>query len=68
MPGLARAAHALKSSVAIFAAPAAHAAALRLEMMGREGDAAEFPEAWEKLHREVDRLKAALAEEYTEGE
>jgi CheY-like chemotaxis protein/HPt (histidine-containing phosphotransfer) domain-containing protein len=63
MPGMARAAHALKSSVAIFAAPAAHAAALRLEMMGREGDGADFSAAWESLLREVDRLKAALAAE-----
>jgi two-component system, sensor histidine kinase and response regulator len=63
LPGMARAAHALKSSVAIFAAPAAHAAALQLEMMGRDGDAAEFPTAWETLHREIDRLKAALVEE-----
>ena len=63
LPGMARAAHALKSSVAIFAAPAAQAAALRLEMMGRGGDATEFTIAWQDLHREIDRLKAALAEE-----
>jgi HPt (histidine-containing phosphotransfer) domain-containing protein len=67
LPGLARAAHALKSSVAIFAAPAAHAAALRLETMGREGDAADFGNAWEQLHRELERLKAALAEECGKG-
>jgi HPt (histidine-containing phosphotransfer) domain-containing protein len=63
LPGMARAAHALKSSVAIFAAPAAHAAALRLEMMGRAGNGAEFPAAWDNLLKELDRLKAALAEE-----
>jgi two-component system, sensor histidine kinase and response regulator len=63
LPGVARAAHALKSSVAIFAAPAAHAAALRLETMGRDGDASEFPAAWASLHREIERLKAALAAE-----
>jgi hypothetical protein len=42
MLGLSRAAHALKSSVAIFASQRAHAAALRIELMGRDGDAAEF--------------------------
>ncbi|MEX2318109.1 MAG: response regulator [Pirellulales bacterium] len=69
LPGMARAAHALKSSVAIFASQAAHGAALRLEMMGRDGDASEFAEAWENLQREVDRLKAALAAECkVEGE
>jgi PAS domain S-box-containing protein len=63
MPGMARAAHALKSSVAIFAAPAAHAAALRLELMGRGGDGADFPAAWDSLLKEIERLKAALAKE-----
>ncbi len=63
MMGLSRAAHALKSSVAIFASQAAHSAALRLEIMGRDGDASEFPEAWQNLQREVERLKTALAAE-----
>jgi CheY-like chemotaxis protein len=63
MLGLSRAAHALKSSVAIFASQRAHAAALRIEVMGREGDASDFPEAWEKLQQEVERLKEALASE-----
>ena len=39
LPGLARAAHTLKGSVAIFAAQAAYDAALRIEQMGRDGDA-----------------------------
>jgi HPt (histidine-containing phosphotransfer) domain-containing protein len=68
LPGMARAAHALKSSVAIFAAPAAHAAALRLEMMGRDADGSEYPAAWDDLIREIERLKAALAEECSEVE
>jgi PAS domain S-box-containing protein len=67
MLGLSRAAHALKSSLAIFASQRAHAAALRLEMMGREGEASEFPAAWEDLQREVERLKAALAAECKRG-
>jgi len=68
LPGMARAAHALKSSVAIFAAKAAHDAVLRLEFMGRDGDASDFPAAWHNLQREIERLKSALAEESKVGE
>jgi HPt (histidine-containing phosphotransfer) domain-containing protein len=68
LSGLARAAHALKSSVGIFAAKAAHEAALRLEMMGRGEDASDFHAAWDDLQREIERLKSALAAECTMSE
>jgi CheY-like chemotaxis protein len=60
LPGLARAAHTLKGSVSIFAADPAFEAALRIERMAREGNAAEFDDAWNNLHREADRLLAAF--------
>ena len=45
--GMERAAHKIKGSVANFAAPAAYDAALRLEVMGREGHLDQAPEAWQ---------------------
>jgi CheY-like chemotaxis protein len=60
LPALARAAHTLKGSVSIFAADPAYQAALRIERMARDGDAAEFQTAWTDLTRETDRLLAAF--------
>jgi CheY-like chemotaxis protein/HPt (histidine-containing phosphotransfer) domain-containing protein len=56
---LRRAAHRLKGSVVFFSAPAACAAALRLEQIGDNLDGAE--EAVADLMREVGRLRNALA-------
>jgi PAS domain S-box-containing protein len=64
MPGLARAAHTLKGSVAIFAAQAACDAALRIENMGRSGDVSDFDEAWESLQQAVDQLMTAFEKEF----
>jgi two-component system, sensor histidine kinase and response regulator len=54
------AAHNLKGSVDNFAAGAAFAAALRLEMMGRDGKLVEASGALADLERELDRLTPAL--------
>jgi signal transduction histidine kinase/DNA-binding response OmpR family regulator/HPt (histidine-containing phosphotransfer) domain-containing protein len=64
LPALARAAHTLKGSVAIFAAQPAYEAALRIEKMGRSGDASSFDEAWHDLQSAIDRLMAALDKEF----
>jgi CheY-like chemotaxis protein/HPt (histidine-containing phosphotransfer) domain-containing protein len=64
LPGLARAAHTLKGSVGIFAAQAAYDAALRIETMGRNGDASKFDEAWADLEREIERLSSAFEREF----
>jgi HPt (histidine-containing phosphotransfer) domain-containing protein len=62
--GLARAAHALKGSVAMFAAQRAYDAALRIEKMGRAGDLADFDEAWLVLQAAIDRLISAFDREF----
>jgi two-component system sensor histidine kinase/response regulator len=54
-------AHALKGSVANFAAPVATEAALRLQKMGEAGRLAGAAGALEHLEREVDAVLAALA-------
>jgi HPt (histidine-containing phosphotransfer) domain-containing protein len=54
------AAHALKGAVSNFAAPAATAAALRLQRMGEAGDLAEAKGASAILARELDQVGAAL--------
>jgi two-component system sensor histidine kinase/response regulator len=59
---LERAAHTLKGSVSNFAAPAAAAAVLRLERMGREGDLARAAEDCAALEMELERLKHLLVE------
>jgi len=59
---LERAAHTLKGSVSNFAAPAATAAALRLEQMGREGKLEQSGEACTALEAEIEHLRPALAE------
>ncbi len=58
---LRRAAHTLKGTVSNFAAPAATAAALRLERMGREGDLSQAAEGCAALETEIERLKPLLA-------
>ncbi|PYU10577.1 MAG: hypothetical protein DMG29_17240 [Acidobacteria bacterium] len=59
---LERAAHTLKGAVSNFAAPAATAAALRLELMGRQANLTQAEEALAALEAELDRLKSLLAE------
>jgi two-component system sensor kinase len=60
-PVLRRLAHSLKGSADTFAAPAAVAAALRLETMGRDGELTDGGEAFDALQQEIDRLGQALA-------
>jgi CheY-like chemotaxis protein/HPt (histidine-containing phosphotransfer) domain-containing protein len=55
-----RAAHTLKGSLALFAAEAAAAAARRIEMMARDGNLEEYPEAWAELERHVGEVLQAL--------
>jgi CheY-like chemotaxis protein len=55
------AAHSLKGAVDNFAARDAFEAALRLEMLGRDGNLSGIHEAWSTLQREIERLKPALA-------
>jgi PAS domain S-box-containing protein len=57
---LAQAAHALKGSVGYFEWPAASAAALRLERLGRAHDLAAAPQALEELKIELERLALGL--------
>ncbi len=54
------AAHSLKGAVSNFAAEAARAAALRLELIGRAGDLAEANEAFDELDEAVARLCGEL--------
>ena len=58
---LQRAAHALKGTVRSFGAQAAGDAALRLEMMGRDGDLTDAALACAVLEQEVANLERALA-------
>jgi CheY-like chemotaxis protein len=58
---LQRAAHALKGTVRSFGAQAAGEAALRLEMMGRNGDLSQAALACAALEQEVADLERALA-------
>jgi two-component system sensor histidine kinase/response regulator len=60
---LGRAAHTLKGSLEFFNAPAAAAAASRLEAMGRQADLSAAPQTIEELSRELDHLLVALAQE-----
>ena len=55
-----RAAHALKGSVANFAAPAAYDAALRLEVMGRAGHLDQAPEGLRRLESALEALRPLL--------
>ena len=58
---LRRVAHSLKGSADCFAAEPAVAAALRLELMGRDGILTDAEAAFADLSREIDRLTEALA-------
>jgi CheY-like chemotaxis protein len=58
---LQQAAHALKGSIANFAARDAVEAALKLEMMGRRKDLAGVEDAYLSLKKEIRRLQRALA-------
>ena len=58
---LARAAHAVKGSVANFAARDAFDAALALETIGRDGDMARAEHTYAVMERKVKRLSSALA-------
>jgi HPt (histidine-containing phosphotransfer) domain-containing protein len=58
---LERAAHTLKGAVSNFGAKSACDAALRLEIIGRDGDFPHSEEAYVKLEKEVTRLGGALA-------
>jgi HPt (histidine-containing phosphotransfer) domain-containing protein len=58
---LMRAAHSLKGVVATFAAKATYEAALRLEMMGEDGDLLAAREAYADLEAEISRLASVLA-------
>ncbi|HEY6554402.1 MAG TPA: response regulator [Vicinamibacteria bacterium] len=60
-PALRSAAHALKGSVANFAAAAATGAAARLQEMGERGDLREAPLAYASLEQEVARVRERLA-------
>jgi len=55
-----RAAHTLKGSVGTFSAKKALETALRLEIMGREGQLQEAAAEHSKLKQEVEELDAAL--------
>jgi CheY-like chemotaxis protein/HPt (histidine-containing phosphotransfer) domain-containing protein len=59
---LRQSAHALKGSLAFFAAPAVVAAAFRLEMMGHAGDLSGAGAQYFELERALDRLVVALNE------
>jgi two-component system sensor histidine kinase/response regulator len=60
-PTLHRQAHTFKGMVGHFGAPAAFEAALRLEVMGREGDLSGADQACAALAAAVERLRPALA-------
>jgi HPt (histidine-containing phosphotransfer) domain-containing protein len=57
---LQRAAHTLRGSLGTLAAPAALAAAQRLENLGRQGDMAQAEVAYANLANEIARLEHAL--------
>jgi CheY-like chemotaxis protein len=54
------AAHTLKGSIASFGAPAAYAAALRLETLAQDGNLDEAAVAWATLEQEIRRFLPAL--------
>lgn len=61
-PSLHRAAHNLKGSARIFAAGEAVDQAMRLEVMGADGDLRSAAECFPVLERTVDELTTALGE------
>jgi CheY-like chemotaxis protein len=58
---LQRAAHTLKGSIRLFGVERPAAAALRLEMIGRNQNLEDAEEAWLDLVKEMDRLKTMLS-------
>ena len=60
--GIERAAHKLKGSVGNFAAPPAFEAALKLEILGRDGSLSEAGPAFAHLENEITRLELAMAD------
>ncbi len=60
-----RAAHTLKSSVALFAAEPATTAARTIESLGSAGKLDEYPAAWEELKTQVEDLMEALSQAKT---
>jgi HPt (histidine-containing phosphotransfer) domain-containing protein len=59
---LASAAHALKGSAGLFGKQGAYERASRLEQLGKSGDLTGVDEACAELEREMDALRATLAE------
>ena len=57
-----RAAHKLKGSVSNFSAQPAFKAALKLEVLGRDGSLSEAEPVYAELEKEIDRLKSAMAD------
>ena len=57
-----RAAHKLKGSVGNFAARPSFEAALKLEVLGKDGRLSEAEPAYAELEREINRLQSAMAE------
>ena len=60
LSSLEQAAHTLKGSVGNFCAPAAYAAASKLEKFGREGNVTGRQEAWNELQETMEQLRLAL--------
>jgi PAS domain S-box-containing protein len=60
--GLATSAHALKGSAGLFAKQGAYDTARRLEQLGKSGDLTAAGEACAELERDMDALRATLAE------
>ena len=56
-----RAAHKLKGSVSNFSAQPAFKAALKLEVLGRDGSLSEVEPVFAQLEKEIQRLKSAMA-------
>ena len=61
------AAHTLKGALVFFAAADAVEAARRLEMIGKRGELAAAPQAFEELQCQLERLQPALAEMHVAG-
>ncbi len=55
-----RMAHTIKGAVGTFGAAAAHEAALRMEVIGKQGDLASAGDAWQEMQTAIARLKTAL--------
>ena len=58
---LMRASHTIKGSLECFAAKPAFAAALRLELCGRDSNWSDVPQAWQALARETERSPGRAA-------